>query len=100
MAAAAANTPTHLFILKSQHRWRTCRVCFPNAVENCDRASIRVSRNSCISDQHIEPILDDATHVEREFLRPLPLQKDFRREGMSYICKGRSAIVRKGRCSL
>ena len=32
-------------------------------------------RNSCISDQHIEPTLDDATHVEREFLRPLCCRK-------------------------
>ena len=32
-------------------------------------------RNSCISDQRIEPILNDATHVEREFLRPLCCRK-------------------------
>ena len=32
-------------------------------------------RNSCISDQHIEPILNDLTHVEREFLRPFRCRK-------------------------
>jgi hypothetical protein len=28
---------THLLILKSQPRWRTCGVCFRHPVENCDR---------------------------------------------------------------
>jgi len=39
-------------------------------------------RNSCTGDQHIEPILNDATHVERESLRPLCCRKI----GCSGVC--------------
>jgi hypothetical protein len=38
-------------------------------------SSMRRASNSCISDQHNEPILNDATHVERELLRSLCRRK-------------------------